>query len=244
MFQIGQSLHDARVARGLELDKVAEQTMIRARYVAALEAERFDLLPGDAYTRLFLREYAVFLGLDPKPFLDQLAAQVEENEPIPFTPSPLPPRRLIGSRRLLALAALVAVAATITLVAWKLGGGHNPRLPAVQTHPRRAQQSRAPARPAHAARPRPKPAGPHLVLTAARGPVWLLVRMGSTDGKVLYENTLQTGQTLAFGRRTLWIRIGAPSSLDLRLDGRPTSIPPSSRPENILVSDTGRLRPA
>jgi Domain of unknown function (DUF4115) len=92
--------------------------------------------------------------------------------------------------------------------------------------------------------PQKKPAGPHLLLTAARGPVWLLVRIGSRDGKVLYENTLQTGRSLRFGRRSLWIRIGAPWNLQLRLDGRPAPLPPSSRPENVLVPGKGPLRPA
>jgi hypothetical protein len=244
VFQIGQSLYDARLARGLDLAEVEAATMIRSRYLTALETERFDLFPGDAYARLFLREYAQFLGLDPKAFLDQLAGEQEEDEPLPFTPPPLPPRGRGSRRRLLALALAAAAAATISLVAWKLGGGSNPRLPAVATQPRPAQPAPVPPHRAHPAR-RPKPpAGPHLRLTAAGGPVWLLVRLGSPDGTVLYENTLQTGQSIAFGRRTLWIRIGAPTSLDLRLDGRPASPPPSSHPENILVPGRGPLRPA
>jgi transposase len=39
-------------------------------------------------------------------------------------------------------------------------------------------RSDSPVRRTHPARPPAKPARPHLVLTAARGPVWLLVRMG------------------------------------------------------------------
>jgi cytoskeleton protein RodZ len=242
VFQIGSSLHDARVARGLEVGDVAEATKIRAKYLLALEAERFDLLPGDAYTRLFLGEYAAFLGLDPQPFLDQLAIQHEEIEPLPFAPSPLPPPGRIGRRRLLALAGVVAAAATISLLAWKLGGGSSTRLPAVQTRPRPEAPTTVPVRRPPPAPRLQKPAGPHLLLTAARGPVWLLVRLGSPDGKVLYESILQTGRSLAFGRRTLWIRIGAPSSLDVRLDGRPAQLPPSSRPENVLVPARGPLR--
>jgi hypothetical protein len=61
---------------------------------------------------------------------------------------------------------------------------------------------------------------------------------------VLYENTLQTGASLAFHRPRLWIRIGAPGNLDLDVNGHPVTIPPSSRPENVLVTNTGRLQPA
>jgi cytoskeleton protein RodZ len=244
MFQIGRSLHDARLAQGIDLADVEVATMIRTRYLTALETERFYLLPGDAYTRLFLREYAEFLGLDPAPFLDQLSAEQEEGEPLPFTPPPLPPRRRTGSRRLIALAAAVAAAVTISLVAWKLGGGTSPRLPAVATHPRAVKPARPPAHRPKIVHTQQRPAGPHLLLTAARGPVWLLVRIGSQDGKVLYESTLQPGQSLRFGRRTLWIRIGAPWNLDLRLGGRPMPLSPSSQPENIVVPGRGSLRPA
>src|SRR5947199_5150142 len=37
---------------------------IRARQLQALEEERFDWLPGDAYARSFLRTYADYLGLE------------------------------------------------------------------------------------------------------------------------------------------------------------------------------------
>jgi transcriptional regulator with XRE-family HTH domain len=93
MFQIGQSLRDARLAHGLELVDVEAATMIGRRYLSALETERFELLSGEAYTRLFLREYAAFLGLDPTPFLDQLATEEAEGEPPPFTLPPAPSDR-------------------------------------------------------------------------------------------------------------------------------------------------------
>jgi cytoskeleton protein RodZ len=241
MFEIGEGLRDTRLARGLELVDVAEATMIRARYLAALETERFELLPGDAYTRLFLSDYATFLGLDPQPFLDQLSARDEEDEPLPFV-APVPSRHRDGHGGLLALAIAATVAVAIGLVAWKkLSGAGSHRLPA---RPQAGLLAPAPVRRPHPAPTVQKPVGPHLVLTATRGPVWLLVRMGSTDGRALYENILQTGQTLAFGRRTLWIRVGAPRNLDLRLDGRPASLPPSSAPENVLVPARGSLKPA
>jgi cytoskeleton protein RodZ len=50
--------------RGLELTQIEADTCIRARYLRALEDERFELLPGTAYVRGFLRTYARYLGLD------------------------------------------------------------------------------------------------------------------------------------------------------------------------------------
>jgi len=68
---LGSSLADARLAKGLELRDAERETRIRARYLAALEDEDFDLLPGDAWGVVFLRTYASFLGLDPTGYADE-----------------------------------------------------------------------------------------------------------------------------------------------------------------------------
>jgi hypothetical protein len=66
MFELGSSLHEARVRRGLELAQVAAETRIRTRYLQALEDERFELLPGSVYAKGFLRAYADYLGLEAR----------------------------------------------------------------------------------------------------------------------------------------------------------------------------------
>ena len=71
MFEIGDSLRDARKRQGLDVSDVERRTKIRARYLLALEEERFDLIPGQAYAKGFLRSYSEALGLDSKPFLDE-----------------------------------------------------------------------------------------------------------------------------------------------------------------------------
>jgi len=49
------------------LEEVEERTKIRKRYLRAMEEERWELLPGAAYARAFLRTYAEFLALDGGP---------------------------------------------------------------------------------------------------------------------------------------------------------------------------------
>jgi len=66
---IGETLKEARKARGLSLEEVAEKTKIRPRYLEAIEVENFDLLPGQIYVRGFIRNYARFLGLNPEPLV-------------------------------------------------------------------------------------------------------------------------------------------------------------------------------
>lgn len=64
MNELGQWLRETREAKGLTLAEVESQTRIRQKFLAALEAEEWDLLPGEVTARGFLRKYASFLGLD------------------------------------------------------------------------------------------------------------------------------------------------------------------------------------
>ena len=69
---LGSSLAAARLALGLELRDVERDTRIRARYLAALEEEEFDALPGEAYAAGFLRTYAGYLELDADVYVEEL----------------------------------------------------------------------------------------------------------------------------------------------------------------------------
>jgi cytoskeletal protein RodZ len=69
--QIGDWLKEARLERGLSLDQVQEITKIRSRYLEGMEAGDFSVLPGEAYTRAFIRTYAVGIGLDPRPLMSR-----------------------------------------------------------------------------------------------------------------------------------------------------------------------------
>ncbi len=61
---VGNTLREARNRRKIDLPQVEEATKIRIRYLRAIENEEWDVLPGDAYVRAFIRTYASFLGLD------------------------------------------------------------------------------------------------------------------------------------------------------------------------------------
>ena len=61
---IGEKLKNRREQLGLSLKEVETELKIRSKYLQALEEERYDLLPGKAYVKPFLKSYARFLGLD------------------------------------------------------------------------------------------------------------------------------------------------------------------------------------
>lgn len=60
----GAVLRRRRRELSLSLEEVAGTTRIQRRYLEALEEERFDMLPGEAYAQGFLRLYAETLSLD------------------------------------------------------------------------------------------------------------------------------------------------------------------------------------
>ncbi len=61
----------ARERKGVDLYRAERDTKIRARYLAALERGEYRELPGDVYTKGFLRNYALYLGLDPDEVVGQ-----------------------------------------------------------------------------------------------------------------------------------------------------------------------------
>ena len=71
MFEIGNSLREARLRQGLDFPELEQGTKIRAKYLRALEDEQFDVLPAQTYVKGFLRSYAEYLGLDGQLYVDE-----------------------------------------------------------------------------------------------------------------------------------------------------------------------------
>lgn len=66
-----ERLYAARERKGVDLYRAERDTKIRARYLASLERGEYGELQGDVYTKGFLRNYAVYLGLDPEEVIAQ-----------------------------------------------------------------------------------------------------------------------------------------------------------------------------
>lgn len=79
---IGETLRDARLALGRSVAEVSQATCIREVYLEALEDDRFDVLGEAVYARGFLRNYAIYLGLNPQPFLDVFKSYERPSESV------------------------------------------------------------------------------------------------------------------------------------------------------------------
>ena len=221
LLELGSSLRLAREAQGLTLADAEKATRVRARYLRALEDGQLDQLPGGSYPRVFLRDYASFLGLDPTLLLERLPEPEPEISPQPVG-SPLRPLPWRGA---VATALVLGCAAAASF--WALSS---------QGHAGPASAQAAPAAPApHATKPAaaPHPAPVVATLRATRGDCWVRVSRGD---HVVWIGTLRQGRTLKLGlAQRLVVRLGAPWNVDAQVAGR-TLAPFPHRPMDVVLA--------
>lgn len=70
MSELGQRLKEARLQKGLTLDDVQELTKIRKRYLEAIEAGDYQVLPGSFYVRAFIKTYAEAVGINGEELME------------------------------------------------------------------------------------------------------------------------------------------------------------------------------
>ena len=77
----GAQLRRAREARGESVHEVAFALKLSPRQVDALERDDFDALPGMAFLRGVMRNYARHVGLDAAPLLDAVQRMAGQGSP-------------------------------------------------------------------------------------------------------------------------------------------------------------------
>lgn len=87
--ELGKRLKEAREEKQLSLDELQASTKIQKRYLTAIEAGEFSILPGTFYARAFIKNYAEAVGLDH----ESLFAEFQRELPNPHeSDSELPSR--------------------------------------------------------------------------------------------------------------------------------------------------------
>ena len=242
MFEIGNSLREARLRQGFELPRVEADTKIRAKYLRALEEEHFEVLPGETYVKGFLRTYAEYLGLDGQLYVDEYNSRFarEEEFPVQSPAARRPrPRKVESNFVVVALAGIVAVT-ILVVVAWKFGSSGEtanviPDADLVETTAPTSTSGDTTSEPAG----EPKPRLAKFTLTAARGDCWVRVRAGSAAGELLYQGTLEQGQSQRFAKwKRLFVELGPAAVLNAKLNGKPVQNLPDG-PSIVVVKPSG-----
>lgn len=71
----GEHLKREREMRGVSLEEISAATRIAPRFLAALESEQWELLPGGVFNRGFIRSVARYLGLDEDSLVAEYALE-------------------------------------------------------------------------------------------------------------------------------------------------------------------------
>lgn len=93
----GQTLREAREAKGYTVEQLAEATHIMSRTIKGLEAEDFSSIVAPIYGRGFVKICCQTLGIDPKPMVDEFMAIYNGEKPPAASPvavetvTPAPP---------------------------------------------------------------------------------------------------------------------------------------------------------
>jgi cytoskeletal protein RodZ len=211
----GEFLRRQRELRHISLDEVAEHTKISRRYLEALEDERYDRLPGEAFTRGFIRSYAQCVGLDPEDALlvYNQARQTQEVEE-PQSPGLSSTSRTWNERMLLWL----------LLVGVVIVGGVLMSTVRFLPRPNAERLLSSP----HGETTGSLPTATALLLTVSTtADTWLRVAI---DDQVAQDLVLRAGQSTKWiGRDRLVLSIGNARAAQLKLNGRDLIIPPSTQ---------------
>ncbi len=212
MFEIGNSLREARERQGLGYPEIELATKIRAKYIRALEEEDFTSIPGDAYIRGFLRTYAEYLGLDGDVYVDEYASRFITSWRDELPPRPERRRIRTRERRLERRAVLLVLAGIVLLgvlvfAAWQIPGSstHVPGLGKKQ-HRHSAATSQ-------------------LVLHGVGRGTYVEVRRSRASGKVDFQGTVEAGQTDRLPGSRFYLLVRTPAGLRVTLDGRAVALP-------------------
>jgi len=247
VFEIGNTLREARVRRALTLQQVEEDTKIRVKYLQAMENEDWDVMPGATYVKGFLRSYSTYLGLDPDVIMDEFRSRgytPDEDRQEPFAGSSVigKPRSHRGRNTIVFVAIIcLLVLGVIYALGMNSDGDESPSTKPGALGIKSASPSASPS-PSSKATPAVRPGLRDLVNVAATsGESWVQVRRDDAEGVVLFSGTMAEGDRESFKGGVLWIRLGDPAAIRLTIEGTPAKAIDGAGPVDVIVKD-GKLK--
>ena len=245
---IGEALKRTRSRRKIDIRTVEQQTKIRIKYLRALENEEWEVLPGPAYAKGFLRTYAQFLDLDGDALVDEyrrtVEARLDADRAFGFSEPVLERRRRPGEEPRrgwpLRAIALVAVGAAVVVVL-VLGLTRSDEGENAQRQKGKRQDAQ---RQSGGGSNQGAPARPVTVSLTTRDAMEVCLVTG--DGRALLD-----GQTLISGTEegpfnppadNYRLDLTSGGAITVTLDGKPRLVS-SPEPASYRISDDG-VRPA
>ena len=252
MFEIGNTLLEARSRRDLDIPTCEAGTKIRAKYLRAMEEEQFDVLPSPTYVRGFLRTYGAFLGLDGGLLVDEYESRfarpeerigdhrVRAQRGRPRSgagPRGRRKRRTEAQLLWLAIGGVMGVALLVWLGA---GGGPSASQP-IGTGLPSGPVTPATQNPTLATPEQSQPIKVQLIGVGSYGS-YVDVREQSAAGHQLFTGLVAPGADQKYNTlSTIWLLVANPSGLQVNVDGKVANLPVSQT--TFLVTKSG-VQPA
>lgn len=215
---IGELLKNARMKKDYSFEYLEEATKIRAKYLEALENEKFDVLPGSVYAKAFLRTYAKYLELDTEEIINEYN-QLKNENPTPVVETKIDDSEPIisGGKKWRYVAAGVAVVSLLVFnslySAGKRAEDNKPELPkTVQKQPTENNKNIAPPQtPAQIE-------GVRVVLKVTDKESWMRVE---ADGNTVFSGLVEPGEMKDFqAQEKIFLHVGNAGAVQVNVNGK------------------------
>jgi len=246
----GEHLRMEREMRGVSLEEIAAATRISTRFLAALENEQWERLPGGVFNRGFVRSVAHFLGLNEDTLVAEYAmATNDKPEVAVWLDKPAKPKRRSVPWVLMLLLVALGVGGWFAyrqgkplVDAWR---EPMPSVPAPEApEPPAAKAGNAAAIAGEASAGAPVPVLETLELRIDAGKETRL--RVTADGKQVFDGRITAGEQKRFqAKERFEISAGNSGAVFLELNG--LTVPPLGQPDEpgsitITHEDLKRLR--
>jgi cytoskeleton protein RodZ len=228
--------------REISLRDIADRTKISRRYLEAMEADRFDLLPAPIFAKGFLREYARYVGLSPDDVVNHyLSVHYPEDvpgdpkedtkvrsRPKPIDPGQPPVRRSWSYGLILAIAGLVLLV-LVAVAAYLADQRHEEPVQGGQAPPIAAPPPAPFVQPAPVT---PEPRAPLEVSLDFTKDCWVEAVI---DGRNRFSELRVQGEALQLEAQTsIALTLGNAGAVDVQVNGYPLDL---NRNDGDVVRD-------
>lgn len=241
----GQMLRAAREEKQWSLTYTEEITKIRVRYIQALEAEEYGILPGTTYTKGYLRTYAKQLGLNPDEVIELYTHSLN---PETVTPQILPKLPMIKSHPMWVRPVKVGIM-TVVAIGLVFGISHltkshekiadTPYTAPLPSAPK-AEASKSTSGTLTPSVPASQDSSSNVVAATQDGltaqlvfnqPCWVVVQV---DGRPSFQGTFDTGTSkeVKGTRKIELVTVGNAAGLSVTLNGK--ALPALGKPGEVL----------
>jgi cytoskeleton protein RodZ len=246
---MGAYLRSVRRRRRIGIERAAEETRIRSDFLMRMESDEFDFL-APTYVRGFLKTYARYLRVDPTPLLDEFdsrfgvaRAEVQQIGALERhgRRHAAMPRRKMNSWTVAAVIA-ASVLVTLGVIGVIAGGDESQPANEVAGVPTPTDTPT----PLVSESPSPEPLedslaeveGVTVEVIAVSGDCWVFATEDGKEATPTGGQVLVQGETLSLdGNTKVFLRLGAPSSVELIVNGTNIGSPGGDEPVNLTFPD-------